>query len=40
MKKFLPLLAMTLAVCSCGIYSFSGTSIQPDVNSITINFLE
>lgn len=25
---------------SCGIYSFSGTSIQPDVNSITINYIE
>ena len=25
---------------SCGIYSFSGTSIKPDVNSITINFIE
>ncbi len=24
----------------CGIYSFSGTSIQPDVNSITINYIE
>jgi hypothetical protein len=25
---------------SCGIYSFSGTSIQPDVNTITINYIE
>ncbi|MBO6045267.1 MAG: LptE family protein [Bacteroidales bacterium] len=24
----------------CGIYSFSGTSIQPDVKTITINFFE
>ena len=24
----------------CGIYSFSGTSIQPDVETITINFFE
>ena len=24
----------------CGIYSFSGTSIQPDVQTITINFFE
>lgn len=32
--------AVALGVCSCGIYSFSGTSIQPDVNTITINFFE
>ena len=25
---------------SCGIYSFSGTSIQPDVQTITINYFE
>lgn len=25
---------------SCGIYSFSGTSIQPDVKTVTINFFE
>lgn len=31
---------MLLAIAGCGIYSFSGTSIQPDVNSITINFFE
>ena len=24
----------------CGIYSFSGTSIQPDVDTITINYFE
>lgn len=34
-----------LAVCAlltagCGIYSFSGTSIQPDVRTITINYFE
>ncbi|MBO8481068.1 MAG: LptE family protein [Muribaculum sp.] len=29
-----------LSVSSCGIYSFSGTSIQPDVHSITVNFIE
>lgn len=27
-------------VASCGIYSFSGTSIQPDVKSITIPYVE
>ncbi len=29
-----------LALCGCGIYSFSGTSIQPDVKSVTINYFE
>lgn len=40
MRKFLILAALTLSVCSCGIYSFSGTSIQPDVNTITIDYFE
>lgn len=40
MKKLLPILALSLALTSCGIYSFSGTSIQPDVNTITINYFE
>lgn len=31
---------MYVCVTSCGIYSFSGTSIQPDVHSITVNFIE
>ena len=31
---------MTLLLSGCGIYSFSGTSIQPDVNTITINTFE
>lgn len=29
-----------LLAAGCGIYSFSGTSIQPDVRSITINYFE
>lgn len=33
-------MAAVFCLCSCGIYSFSGTSIQPDVNSITINYIE
>ncbi|MCI5990924.1 MAG: LptE family protein [Candidatus Cryptobacteroides sp.] len=34
-------LAVTaLLVHSCGIYSFSGTSIQPDVKTVTINYFE
>ena len=28
-----------MIVHSCGIYSFSGTSIQPDVYTVTINYL-
>ena len=27
-------------VHSCGIYSFTGTSIQPDVKTVTINYIE
>ncbi|MBQ9547826.1 MAG: LptE family protein [Bacteroidales bacterium] len=34
------LAAVAALLCSCGIYSFSGTSIQPDVKSITINTFE
>ena len=34
-------LALTaLIVHSCGIYSFSWTSIQPDVKTVTINYFE
>jgi len=33
-------LAGMLLLAGCGIYSFSGTSIQPDVNTITINYFE
>ena len=34
-------LAVTaMLVHSCGIYSFSGTSIQPDVKTVTINYFE
>ena len=40
MKKFLSILALALAVVSCGIYSFTGTNIQSDVKTITIPFVE
>lgn len=47
MKKLTRIISLTLALSAllltgvgCGIYSFSGTSIQPDVNSITINYIE
>lgn len=36
-------LAMTVTIFmvqSCGIYSFTGTSIQPDVKTVTINYFE
>lgn len=43
MKKTLRIIALglaVLAVSACGIYSFSGTSIKPDVKTITINYIE
>jgi len=40
MKKILLIIAAALLMNSCGIYSFSGTSIQPDVKSVTIPFAE
>ena len=36
MKKFLSLLITAILVTSCGTYSFSGTSIQPDVHTICV----
>lgn len=40
MKRFVSIIAAALAIASCGIYSFSGTSIQPDVKTISIPFVE
>ena len=43
LKFILPVLALlvtSLLVASCGIYSFTGTSIQPDVKTVTINYFE
>ena len=45
LKKYLPLLVAGIAIISLAVscrvqYSFTGTSIQSDVNSITINFFE
>ena len=35
------MLAAALVLSACSVsYSFSGTSIQPDVNTITINYIE
>lgn len=40
-KKNLCLVCLlSLLLCACGIYSFSGTSIQPDIKTITINYFE
>ena len=40
-RLIIPLLASLLLLSGCKItYSFSGPSIQADVNSITINFIE
>ena len=38
--RILALSLAVIAVSSCGIYSFSGTSIKPDVKTITINYVE
>lgn len=40
MKRLLAILAPILLLGSCGIYSFSGTSIQPDVKTVTIDYFE
>lgn len=42
MKRFLPALALVLALTGCSIvkYSFSGTSIQADVRTICIPYVE
>ena len=38
--KRLAIILTAVLVSACGIYSFSGTSIQPDVKSITIPYVE
>ena len=35
-----PMAVTMFIVHSCGIYSFTGTSIQPDVKTVTINYFE
>ncbi len=40
MKRWTLILLGVLLVSACGIYSFSGTSIQPDVKTITIPYVE
>ena len=36
----LALIATLPLLYSCGIYSFTGTSIQPDVKTVTVNYFE
>ena len=36
----LALVAVMPLLHSCGIYSFTGTSIQPDVKTVTVNYFE
>lgn len=40
MKRAIYIIAAMLMLCSCGIYSFSGTSIQPDVQTVSIEYFE
>ena len=40
MKRWTLILLGVLLVTACGIYSFSGTSIQPDVKTITIPYVD
>ena len=37
---FATLTALLAGTAGCGIYSFSGTSIQPDIKTVTIDFFE
>jgi outer membrane lipopolysaccharide assembly protein LptE/RlpB len=40
MRRTLLILLCSLGLSGCGIYSFTGTSIQPDVKTITIPYVE
>ena len=40
MKRTVVILLLALLAASCGIYSFTGTSIQPDVKTIPIPYVE
>ena len=40
MGVVLALAVTAFIVHSCGIYSFTGTSIQPDVKTVTVNYFE
>ena len=38
LQKVITAAILTITVAGCGIYSFSGTSIEPDVKTVTINY--
>ena len=47
MRRFIAYMIMAASLAaaaftlhSCGIYSFTGTSIQPDVKTVTVNYFE
>lgn len=40
MKHLIAFISAIALVAGCGIYSFTGTSIQPDVKTITIPYVE
>ena len=40
MKHIIAIISAIALVGACGIYSFTGTSIQPDVKTITIPYIE
>lgn len=40
MKHVIAFISAIALVAGCGIYSFTGTSIQPDVKTITIPYIE
>lgn len=40
MRKILTAIFSAMLLTSCGIYSFSGTSIEPDVNTISIEYFQ
>ena len=40
MGVVLALAVTAFIIHSCGIYSFTGTSIQPDVKTVTVNYFE
>lgn len=40
LMRFAAGICLAMSLTTCGIYSFSGTSIQPDVKTVTIDFFE
>ena len=40
MKRFVAVIAFALCMKSCGIYSFTGTSLSPDVKTISVEYFQ